>query len=247
MSPSAPPGNSNRPTACVSAADLRALLAGDLSPDVEAAVMGHLETCPSCERVALELSDDPPTRALLAEHRRVAPGTDSESADLDEIRERLHVLGWFQGKQLPPSGNGSTQAAQDGGTQADGATSARRGEPPPAPTVGKFEIIELLGGGGFGMVYLARDRTLNRQVALKLARSSVLADPDLKNRFVREAEALARLEHPGIIPVYEAGEHEGTCYLAVGYCDGPTLEQWLREEGEEIERASCRERVCNDV
>src|SRR4029450_10569097 len=81
----------------------------------------------------------------------------------------------------------------------------------------------------------ARDRTLQRQVALKLARTTVLADPDLKVRFLREAEALARLAHPGIVPVYEAGEYEGTCYLAVGYCDGPTLEQWLRSQPVGIE------------
>ncbi len=232
MSATILPGAPDRPAACVSAPVLRQLLAGELMPSEEAEVTAHLESCPACERMALALSDDAATRDLLAAHRRAAAAPLSPPAaspeELDEIRKRLHVLGWFHGE--PPAGSeaGSTHAAPGGLTQAALATDTRRSEPPPAPSVGKFEIIELVGGGGFGMVYLARDRTLNRQVALKLARTSVLADPDLKNRFVREAEALARLEHPGIVPVYEAGEHEGTCYLAVGYCAGPTLEKWLR-------------------
>ena len=232
MSATILPGAPNRPTSCVSAEVLQQLLAGELSAGEEAQIAAHLESCPSCERIALELSDDVATRDLLAAHRRAADATlsppASSPAELDEIRKRLHVLGWFHGE--PPAGGeaGSTQAAPGGLTQAALATDTRRSEPPPAPTVGKFEIVELIGGGGFGMVYLARDRTLNRQVALKLARASVLADPDLKSRFVREAEALARLDHPGIVPVHEAGEHDGTCYLAVGYCAGPTLEKWLR-------------------
>ncbi len=236
MSATILPAASDRPASCVPADVLRQLLAGVLSPEEEAAVTRHLENCPICERMALELSDDRATRDLLAAHRRAgaAPPTTTNDTQLDEIRKRMHVLGWFHGPSEPTSEAGSTQAALDGRTQAAGGATAGRTEPPPAPSVGKFEIVELLGGGGFGMVYLARDRTLNRQVALKLARGSVLADPDLKSRFVREAEALARLEHPGIVPVYEAGEHEGTCYLAVGYCAGPTLEQWLRGQPPQI-------------
>src|SRR4029453_15236731 len=110
-----------------------------------------------------------------------------------------------------------------------------RAEERPAPTVGKFEIVQPVGSGAFGMVYLARDRVLNRQVALKLARTSVLADPDLKSRFMREAEAMARLSHPGIVPVYEAGEYDGTCYLGVVFCPGPTLERWLADRAGQVD------------
>ena len=229
--PSPPAGG---PTACYSPDVLRQLVAGELPPAHEAEVNSHLEGCPVCERLALSLSDDPATRALAADHRRAARAQIAVPAELDEVRKRLHVLGWFTDREDAGSLPGSTQAAPGTSTAADPASKGHS-EPPPAPTVGKFEIIELLGGGGFGMVYLARDRTLNRQVALKLARSSVLADPDLKSRFLREAEALARLHHPGIIPVYEAGEHEGTCYLAVAYCAGPTLEAWLRAQPAQLD------------
>jgi hypothetical protein len=232
------PATSYSSNDCLPTDALRALVAGELTSDQEAAISDHLETCPICERLAEQLSDDGPTRALLLEHQRLGYGngngngharTSESAADLKEIRERLHILGWFQGPEA--TALGSTHATQLDGTQTAKPDNYGRTEPPPATTVGKFEIIELIGGGGFGMVYLARDPVLHRQVALKLARTSVLADPDLKTRFMREAEALARLQHPGIIPVYEAGEFEGTCFLAIGYCDGPTLEQWLHEQG----------------
>ncbi|HEX5105950.1 MAG TPA: serine/threonine-protein kinase [Pirellulaceae bacterium] len=97
------------------------------------------------------------------------------------------------------------------------------------PRLGKFQIVRLLGAGAFGVVYVAIDEQLGREVALKLPRTTVLTDPDLKARFLREAEALGRLDHPNIVPVFEAGECDDTCYLAVGYCEGPTLAEWLRE------------------
>ncbi|MCI0360884.1 MAG: serine/threonine protein kinase [Planctomycetaceae bacterium] len=219
--------------ACPSNATLRGLLAGELPPDEEQAASRHLEACPVCERMALQISDDNPTRALLDEHRRAVARADAAPSQLDELRERLHVLGWFSESAAHSPAAASAKTSFDDGTQAGvvtGSSDAR-----PAPTFGKFEIVQPVGSGAFGMVYLARDRVLNRQVALKLARTSVLADPDLKSRFMREAEALARLSHPGIVPVFEAGEHDGTCYLAVGFCSGPTLEQWLREKVDPVE------------
>lgn len=65
---------------------------------------------------------------------------------------------------------------------------------------------------------------------MKLPRSIRLVDPAARPRFFREAQALARLNHPHIVPVYEAGEHDGTCYLAVAYCNGPTLDAWRRQQ-----------------
>ncbi len=219
-------------TACLPVDRLRALLADELAASDEATAAAHLAGCLHCQKAAEQLADDPAARALQAEHRRARQRNPS-LASLDELRERLHVLGWFtsdsgNGHAASPDG-GSTFAAKNGDTA--GSTSAEQAAAETAITcVGKFQIVQPIGAGGFGVVYLARDQVLHRQVALKLARTSVLGDPDLKSRFLREAEALARLQHPHIIPVYEAGEHEGTCYLAVGYCDGPTLEQWLRQQ-----------------
>lgn len=96
--------------------------------------------------------------------------------------------------------------------------------------IGRFLIERLLGQGGFGVVYLATDPELNRQVALKVPRLHALASPGLRERFRREARAAAGLDHPNIVPVFEAGEVEGGCYIASAYCPGSNLAEWLKDQ-----------------
>jgi len=93
--------------------------------------------------------------------------------------------------------------------------------------VGRFELVRELGRGGYGVVFLARDPQLGRQVALKVPRPEVLAGSEARRRFVREAQAAGSLAHPNLVPVYEVGEDGPFCYLATAYCDGPTLAEWL--------------------
>ena len=69
---------------------------------------------------------------------------------------------------------------------------------------------------------------LNRLVALKIPRPEVLFVKDLRHRFVREAQAAARLKHPNLVSVHEAGEAGTVCYIASTYCDGPNLSVWLK-------------------
>jgi serine/threonine protein kinase/WD40 repeat protein len=225
-------------TPCLTPDELQRYLAGEAPSDQEDLVAEHLHHCPRCEGLVAQLSDDAETRQWRGEFDR-AKQQDPPVPDLSEMRERLHRLGLFDAAVAAHAtealhGTDDTQAAVTGGSTGESPLRAASGIPlaaePPRPTsVGKFEIQQPIGSGGFGVVYLARDQVLNRQVALKLARGSVLSDPDLRVRFFREAEAAARLEHPGIVPVFEAGEHDGTCFLAMAYCEGPTLEQWLRD------------------
>src|SRR4051794_14979280 len=76
-------------------------------------------------------------------------------------------------------------------------------------TLGEFQIIRKLGAGGMGQVYLARQMSLKRQVALKLLRNDLLGNEIALKRFQAEAEAVASLNHPNIVQVYGAGESEG--------------------------------------
>jgi hypothetical protein len=94
---------------------------------------------------------------------------------------------------------------------------------------GRFQVRCELGRGGFGIVYLASDPQLGRQVALKVPRPDVLLTPELRQRFVREGRATAALDHPNVVPVHEAGEIGTLCYLVSAYCPGQTLAAWLKE------------------
>jgi WD40 repeat protein len=95
--------------------------------------------------------------------------------------------------------------------------------------LGRFEVIREIGRGGFGVVYLARDPLLGRDVALKVPRAEVLLTPEARRRFLREGRAAAGLDHPHIVPVFEAGDVGPFAYIVSAYCEGPTLSAWLRE------------------
>jgi TolB-like protein/Tfp pilus assembly protein PilF len=90
--------------------------------------------------------------------------------------------------------------------------------------ISHYRILQPLGRGGMGEVFLAEDLTLPRKVALKLLSSVGAPDEERVERFIREAMAAARVDHPGVVTVYEAGRHEGTPFLAMQYVEGRTLE-----------------------
>jgi tRNA A-37 threonylcarbamoyl transferase component Bud32 len=107
--------------------------------------------------------------------------------------------------------------------------------PPPsnsrdAATVAGYELIEELGRGAMGIVYKARQKGLNRYVALKMLLSGTHASASMLGRFRSEAEAVGRLRHPNIVHVYDVGEHEGRPFMSLEYVDGGTLAQRLIRE-----------------
>ena len=98
----------------------------------------------------------------------------------------------------------------------------------PPRQFGRFSIVRELGRGGCGVVFRAEDPVVTRQIALKIPHPGVLVTPEFRRRFLREAEAASRLDHPHIVPVYEVGDEGPVCYIASAYCEGVTLGQWLR-------------------
>ena len=95
----------------------------------------------------------------------------------------------------------------------------------------RYEISHLLGAGGMGRVFLARDRLLSREVALKVLDDRHGENPEFVERFRREAKAAASLSHPHIVSVYDAGEDDETPYIAMEYVPGGTLKDRLEERG----------------
>ncbi len=96
---------------------------------------------------------------------------------------------------------------------------------------GRYVVLDLLGAGGMGAVYKARDTTLDRVVALKVLPPERLGDADAVARFQREAKALARLSHPNIIQAFDSGEDRGRHFLVMEFVDGVALDRILRSHG----------------
>jgi eukaryotic-like serine/threonine-protein kinase len=103
----------------------------------------------------------------------------------------------------------------------------------PGERVGRYEVLERVGAGSMGVVYAARDPELNRKVALKLLRHDRGEGPAqlaVETRLRREAQAMAKLQHPNVATVFDVGRHDGRVFVAMEFVEGPTLTRWLAQK-----------------
>ena len=160
--------------------------------------------------LAVEAGEVPNRQEWLDRHPEHADALRTFFADLDSVDRVTSPL------RL------AAQPEATGAVDADGQAA-----PPTVRYFGDYEIQEELGRGGMGVVYRARQVSLNRPVALKLLRAGVLADDAELRRFQNEAEAVALLDHPGIVPIYEVGQHEGRRYFSMKLIEGGSLAERL--------------------
>ena len=107
----------------------------------------------------------------------------------------------------------------------------------PGTRLGAYEVVALIGAGGMGEVYRARDPRLGRDVAVKILPAGLASDPERLRRFEQEARAAAALNHPNILAVYDIGQHEGAPYIVSELLEGETLRERLAGGAQPIRKA----------
>jgi eukaryotic-like serine/threonine-protein kinase len=222
---------------CVTETDLRALLVGELPEPVTRAITLHLENCPFCEAAARQLDrlTDPFIRSM---RQALQPGCQKASSAETLLRDTI------PGEEGPkpveqerkegpsPSSQPRTWEAQPDVARPESGDHVTRSETCApeafrltAPT--GYTLLAELGRGGMSVVYRARQSRPERVVALKVLLGGNHASTERRLRFLAEADAIARLQHPGIVQVYEVGEHEGLPFLVLEYMAGGNLSQRL--------------------
>jgi hypothetical protein len=149
-------------------------------------------------------------------------GIETHLDDCDDCRRTVALLA----PGLPRGPDAVSDIANAETAPRAGATD----EPRPGDTVGRYELVERIGSGGMGVVYAAHDPELGREVAIKLLRGELLAgQPDARDRIIREARAMARIAHPNVITVFDAGRVGDRVFIAMELVRGTSLRAWMQD------------------
>jgi len=217
-------GNSDRPRGgeteaagsdCPSREQLLAYTLGKLPEEALQTVADHLETCSGCLALLSTVVEAEDSVVSRLRHPRVgtrqvgAPPDGEEFLDEPQCQQAV--------RQFEAIGSESSLVAR-----TDHVAELRVPK-----RLGRYELLEELGRGGMGTVYLAEDTQLDRQVALKIPHFRAGENPGVLERFYREARAAAKIRHANLCPVYDVGEIEGFPYLSMAYIQGRPLARLL--------------------
>ena len=169
------------------------------------------------------MAGDPRVQQLLEEVLESRRTPEEVCRDCPELLPEV-LLGWQRLRSIQDR-IGALLPDPESSSGADAAPSARRFDDP--PHIPGYEVEEVLGHGGMGVVYRARDSRLHRPVALKMLLAGAYARPGERERLLREAAAAAGLRHPNIVQVYDVGDHDGRPYFTMEFLEGGSLAQQL--------------------
>ncbi len=164
--------------------------------------------------------------ADLDEFTRRFPGQAAELAR--RVQQTAAPSAAGMSRQPPP--RAAERDTSHAGASADTVSAAEKVAYDLPETFGRYRIVKKLGQGGMGSVYLAHDTQLDRPVALKVPQFSPQDGPQVLQRFFREAQTAAKIRHPHLCPVYDAGEIGGVPYLTMAYLEGRLLSEYVRAE-----------------
>jgi WD40 repeat protein/tRNA A-37 threonylcarbamoyl transferase component Bud32 len=217
---------------------LSSFLIGQLTGSLAEDVAFHVRTCPGCLAALERLSDDPELKNWLL--NATPPSRNRDETGLQRVLECLREESGFASAAAretecfdAPSGQSTTadlgvpkEALEPGDSTLSAGQTAEPGAR--VDRLHKYELLEVVGRGGFGVVYRARDTELDRVVALKVPRRDQFTRNEDEVRFLREARSAAQLKHPNIVSLYDVCQTGSTWYLVSEFVHGQTLEKRLR-------------------
>jgi serine/threonine protein kinase len=215
--------------ACPDAERLRRFMLGEIRSDDAASLGDHLLHCARCAETVHSLNAT--DTVVSAARASIRLPVDPDQRYVEELIARLQQLPPPTAATSPTQDLSRDDTPSDAGMADDWTTLL---SPPQGPgeigRLGGYRVLRLLGAGGMGVVFEAEDIQLKRLVALKAMKPGVGANPIQRQRFQREAQAIARLEHDHIVTIHQVGEDRGVLYLAMPLLRGETLEDRLRHE-----------------